>query len=207
MNHNHDHVIHSAWAFDLVNGLRGRRGRRLREAFADDLGLQAGDRVLDVGCGTGRLAMTFAERVAPTGSVAGIDPAPEMIKRATARARKQQAPVAFQVGFAQRLPFPKATFDAVACTLVLHHVAEDDQQDAVQEMHRVLRPDGRLLIAEFEQGHGPHALLRWLRPAASEHMAEKARRFVDAAGFTAVSSGPTNLSWLCMITARKERVP
>jgi ubiquinone/menaquinone biosynthesis C-methylase UbiE len=207
MNHSHDHLIHWARAYDLVNGLFGRRGRRLRESFADDLGLQAGDRVLDVGCGTGRLAMTFATQVAPSGSVAGIDPAPEMIKRATSRARKQQVPVAFQVAFAQRLPFPNATFDAVACTLALHHVAEDDQQSAVQEMHRVLKPDGRLLIAEFDQGHGPHALLRWLRPSAPEHMAERAHQLVDAAGFTAVTGRPTNLSWLRTITARKEPVP
>jgi ubiquinone/menaquinone biosynthesis C-methylase UbiE len=206
MNHSHDHLIHWARAYDLVNGLFGRRGRRLRESFADDLGLQAGDRVLDVGCGTGRLAITFAGRVAPSGSVAGIDPAPEMIKRATSRARKHQVPVAFQVAFAQRLPFPNATFDAVACTLALHHVAEDDQQSAVQEMHRVLKPDGRLLIAEFDQGHGPHALLRWLRPSAPEHMAERAHQLVDAAGFTAVTGRPTNLSWLRTITARKEPV-
>ena len=207
MNHSHDRLIHWARAYDLVNGLFGRRGRRLRETFADDLGLHAGDRVLDVGCGTGRLAITFARRVAPSGSAAGIDPAPEMIKRATSRARKQQVPVAFQVAFAQRLPFPNATFDAVACTLALHHVAEDDQQSAVQEMYRVLKPEGRLLIAEFDQGHGPHALLRWLRPSAPEHMAERAHQLVDAAGFTSVTGRPTNLSWLREITARKEPVP
>jgi ubiquinone/menaquinone biosynthesis C-methylase UbiE len=203
MNHNHDRLIHWARAYDLVNGLFGRRGRGLRETFADDLGLHAGDRVLDVGCGTGQLAMTFAERVAPTGTVAGVDAAAEMIERATSRARKQQVPAAFQVAFAQRLPFPNATFDAVACTLALHHVAEDDQQSAVQEMRRVLKPDGRLLIAEFDQGHGPHALLRWLRPSAPEHMAERARQLVDAAGFAAVTSRPTKLSWLRTITARK----
>jgi ubiquinone/menaquinone biosynthesis C-methylase UbiE len=130
-----------------------------------------------------------------------------MIKRATSRARKQQVPVAFQVAFAQRLPFPNATFDAVACTLALHHVAEDDQQSAVQEMYRVLKPEGRLLIAEFDQGHGPHALLRWLRPSAPEHMADRAHQLVDAAGFTSVTDRPTNLSWLRKITARKEPVP
>jgi ubiquinone/menaquinone biosynthesis C-methylase UbiE len=203
MNHSHDRLIHWARAYDLTNGLLGRRRKRLREMFADDLELQAGDRVLDVGCGTGRLAMIFAERVAPTGSVAGIDAADEMIKRAASRARKQDLPVAFEVAFAQRLPFPTATFDAVACMLALHHVAEDDQQAAVQEMYRVLKPDGRLLIAEFDQGHGPHLRLRWLRSSTSDHMTERARRLVDAAGFTGVTSSPTNLSWLSTISARK----
>ncbi len=207
MNHSHDRLIHWARAYDLTNGLLGRRRKRLREMFADDLELQAGDRVLDVGCGTGQLAMTFAERVAPTGSVAGIDAAPEMIKRATSQARKQKLPIAFQVAFAQRLPFPNGSFHAVACTLVLHHVAEDDRQSAVQEMHRVLKPGGRLLIAEFERGHGPHQLPRWLLPAAPDHMAEKAYQLVSAAGFTEVRSGPTNLSWLTMINARKGTAP
>ena len=203
MNHSHDRLIHWARAYDLANGLLGRRGSRLRKMFADDLGLRAGDRVLDVGCGTGRLAMIFAERVAPTGSVTGIDAADEMIKRATSRARKQDLPIAFQAAFAQRLPFPNATFDAVACTLALHHVAEDDQQTAVQEMYRVLRPDGRLLIAEFDQGHGPHLRLRWLRPSAPDHMAETAHQLVNSAGFTGVTSRPTTLGWLSKITARK----
>ena len=203
MNHSHDRLIHWARIYDLTNVFFGRRSKRLREMFANDLELQAGDRVLDVGCGTGQLAMIFAERVAPTGSVAGIDAAPEMIKRATSRARKQQLPIAFQVAFAQRLPFPNGSFHAVASTLVLHHVAEDDRQAAVQEMHRVLKPGGRLLIAEFERGHGPHKLPRRLLPAAPDHMAEKAYQLVSAAGFTDVTSRPTSLSWLTMITARK----
>jgi len=203
MNHSHDRLIHWAWAYDLASGLRGRRGRRMRQMFAEDLQLRPGDRVLDVGCGPGRLAMIFAERVAPTGSVTGIDPAPEMIKRATSRARRKQLPVAFQVAFAQRLPFPNATFDALACTLVLHHVAGDDRQAAVQEMYRVLKPEGRLLIAEFTQGHGPHALLR-LHRSTPDDLLSQAQELVTTAGFAGVTSGPTNLGWLSTITARKE---
>ena len=147
-----DHPIHWARIYDLSIGLLGPRGRRLRAMFADDLQLRAGDRVLDVGCGSGRLAMVFAARVAPSGSVDGIDAAAEMIKLATTRARRHGLPAHFQAAFAQRLPFADASFDAVACTLALHHVAEDDQQTAVAEMHRVLKPGGRLLIAEFRRG-------------------------------------------------------
>ena len=199
-----DHPIHWARIYDLTVGLLGPRGRRLRAMFADDLQLRDGDRVLDVGCGGGRLAMVFAARVAPSGSVDGIDAAAEMIKLATARARRHGLPAHFQAAFAQRLPFADTSFDAVACTLALHHVAEDDQQAAVVEMHRVLKPGGRLLIAEFRKGQrhsriGP----RWLRRSTHGDMINKAIGLVTAAGFTGIEHGNTNLGWLGKVTASK----
>ncbi len=176
--------------------------------LADDLRLHPGDQVLDVGCGPGRLAMVFAERVGPTGSVNGIDPAAEMIKRAASRARKRGLPATFQVAFAQDLPFADGTFDAVACTLALHHVAEDDQLTAVQEMSRVLKSSGRLLIAEFHQAPGRRRRPgpRWLRHSGEDTL-DKAVRLVSASGFMDVASGSTNLGWLGKITARKPEIP
>jgi ubiquinone/menaquinone biosynthesis C-methylase UbiE len=95
-HHGDDRLIHWAWLYDLGAGLLAGRGRRLRAMVAEDLQLRPSDHVLDVGCGPGRLARVFAERVAPTGSVAGIDPSPEMINRATAQARKYRVPVSFR---------------------------------------------------------------------------------------------------------------
>ena len=180
----------------------------MRAMVADDLQLRSGDQVLDVGCGTGRLAIVFAERVGSSGSVNGVDPAAEMIKRASSRARKRGVPVSFQVAFAQDLPFADESFEALACTLVLHHVAEDDQLTAVQEMYRVLKPSGRLLIAEFHQGPGQRRRPgpRWLRHSG-EDMLDKALRLVSASGFTHVTSGSTNLGWLGKMTARKPETP
>jgi ubiquinone/menaquinone biosynthesis C-methylase UbiE len=206
-HHSRDRLIHWARVYDVAAGLRGRRGNRLRAMMADDLQLQPGDRVLDVGCGTGRLAIVFAERVAATGAVNGIDAAVEMIKRATGRARRRDVPATFQVAYAQDLPFADGTFDAVACTLALHHVAEDDQLTAVHEMYRVLKHGGRLLIAEFHQGQGRrHPAPRWLRHSG-EDMLDKALRLVSASGFTDVASGSTNIGWLGKITAKKPEMP
>ena len=202
-HHNSDRLIRWARVYDLGHGLLGRRGKRLRAVVVDDLELRLGDRVLDVGCGPGRLAIAFAERVGPTGSVDGVDAAVEMINRASSQARKRGVVATFQVALAQQLPFPDATFDAVACTLALHHVAEDDQQTAVGEMYRVLKPHGRLLIAEFHKGQGRRLTgPRWLRRSGVD-MLEKALGLVHASGFVDVTSGSTNLSWLGKITARK----
>jgi ubiquinone/menaquinone biosynthesis C-methylase UbiE len=179
--HGRDRLIRCARVYDLGIGLLGRRGKRLRAMLANDLQLQPGDRVLDVGCGPGRLAMVFAERVAPTGSVEGIDAAAEMITRARSQTRKRRVPATFQVAFAQDLPFADDTFDAVACTLALHHVAEDDQPTAVGEMYRVLKPNGRLLIAEFHKGPGArHVGPRWLRHSGQS---APARQCVRIHGF------------------------
>jgi ubiquinone/menaquinone biosynthesis C-methylase UbiE len=202
-HHSSDQLIHWACLYDLGHRLLGRRGNRLRKMLADDLELRPGDRVLDVGCGPGRLARVFAERVAPTGAVDGIDAAVEMINRASSQARKRRAAATFQVAFAQDLPFPDATFDAVGCALALHHVAQDDQPTAVEEMYRVLKPGGRLLIAEFHKGPGRrHAGPRWLRHSG-EDMLDKALGFVQASGFIDVATGSTNLGWLGKITAHK----
>ncbi len=205
-HHGPDRLIRWARVYDLGTGLLGRRGKRLRAMLADDLQLQPGDRVLDVGCGPGRLAMVFAERVAPTGSVDGIDAAAEMINRASSQAHRRRVPATFRVAFAQDLPFPNATFDAVACTLALHHVAEDDQPAAVAEMYRVLKPNGRLLIAEFHKGPGArHVGPRWLR-RSGEDMLDKTFALVNGAGFMNVVSRVTNLRWLGKITARKPEI-
>jgi ubiquinone/menaquinone biosynthesis C-methylase UbiE len=203
-HHDGDRLIHWARIYDLTTVLLGRRGRRLRNMLADDLQVAPGDHVLDVGCGPGRLTRLLARRVVPNGSVDGIDASPQMIKRATAKARKLGVPASFQVAYAQQLPFADSTFDAVACTLVLHHVAADDQLAAIEEIHRVLKPGGRLLIAEFQAGpKHPHPGPRWLRRSMDENMIDKALKFVTEAGFSDIASGGTNLGWLGKITARK----
>jgi ubiquinone/menaquinone biosynthesis C-methylase UbiE len=124
-----------AATYDRISDSQFEGGKRLVERLA----ITSGARVLDVGCGTGRLARWIAEVVGPTGSVAGIDPLPERI----AIARGNAGGLAFEVGQAEDLgAFADASFDAVVMSAVFHWVS--DKPRALAEVRRVLRPGGRL---------------------------------------------------------------
>jgi ubiquinone/menaquinone biosynthesis C-methylase UbiE len=120
-------------------------GKRL----AADLGIAAGERVLDVGCGTGLLAEHIADLVGPSGRVLGVDPLPSRIGIATARAR---ANLAFQVGDARDLGFlPDSSVDVVVLNAVFHWLPE--KMGPLREFARVLRPGGRIGIGTRAKGH------------------------------------------------------
>jgi SAM-dependent methyltransferase len=108
---------------------------------ADAAQIKAGQRVLDVACGTGILAREAAARTGPTGSVAGLDPNIGMLTVA-----KELAPaVAWHQGAAESLPFPDQSFDVVVCQFGLMFFT--DRAQALREMWRVLTPGGRLAVA------------------------------------------------------------
>lgn len=143
-------VVHSAVRYDLLVWLvtLGRE-RVFREKVLRLARLEPGESVLDVGCGTGTLAIAAKRHVGPTGTVYGIDASPEMIARANKKARKAGIEVVFKNGLAQALPFPDAQFDAVLSTVMLHHLPRKARQECASEMRRVLKPGGRVLAVDF----------------------------------------------------------
>jgi ubiquinone/menaquinone biosynthesis C-methylase UbiE len=136
-----------AWSIDTFL-FRGK-WRELRQRTATLAQLQPGDAVLDVGCGTGTLAMEVARRVGRAGRVAGVDPGAEQIARACAKAARRNAPVEFQIGVIEQLPFPDRSFDVVFSTLMMHHLPAPLKRQGLAEIARVLKPGGRLVIADF----------------------------------------------------------
>ena len=103
----------------------------------------AGERVLDVRCGTGLVTLSIAELVGPSGHVLGVDLSEETIDRARVRARQRGLDrVRFERMGAEELPFPDASFDAVTCALGLMNVPGSEP---AAEMARVVRPGGRVI--------------------------------------------------------------
>jgi len=123
--------------------------RRLRALTVDAALLKPGEKVLDVGCGTGGVTIPAKLRVGDKGSAAGIDPAPEMIAVAQKKAARAKLDVDFRVGVIESLPYPDASFDVVTSSLMMHHLPKDLQVKGLVEIRRVLKPGGRLLIADM----------------------------------------------------------
>lgn len=127
---------------DQQNGLPGIP--RLRAWTISALGLKSGQRVLDIGSGTGELARLLAETVGAGGDVVGVDPNPGMRAEAERRAPRAR----FVDGNAYALPFPDASFDAVTCERVFQHL--DHPEKATAEIARVLRPGGRAVVTDTD---------------------------------------------------------
>lgn len=200
----HGHVLGSPRMYDFTVELffLGRR-RSSYQALVVAADIQPGQRVLDVGCGTGYFARAIAAAVGRAGLVLGVDPSPSMIDFA----RRKAASVPngqFQVGAAEALPFPSDHFDVVVSSLVLHHLPEDGRLRALQEMRRVLRPGGKLLVAEARNPqHGILGLLA--RTYGYDRMAEAVKSLDSLAGaadFGDIRSGEVP-PWLRYVTAAK----
>ena len=144
-------VLHSAAWYDLVVWLAMFGTEPVfREKTLRLARVQSGESVLDVGCGTGTLAIAAKRQTRPKGIVYGIDASPEMVARATKKARKAGVEVVFKNAVAQALPFPDAHFDVVLSTVMLHHLARNARRQCAGEIHRVLKPGGRVLAVDFE---------------------------------------------------------
>jgi len=126
-------------------GLFGRSAALYRHAAEAVLPLD-GRRVLDIGCGTGLLTKEIARRMR-SGTVIGIDASAPMIDYA--RRKHASAAAAYRLALAEQLPFPDASFDAVVSALFFHHVNLDLKARVAREIARVLKPGGKVAIADF----------------------------------------------------------
>jgi ubiquinone/menaquinone biosynthesis C-methylase UbiE len=148
-------VLNDGWRYDLGEWFHDTFSfhgtfRKLRQRTINLACIQPGEQVLDVGCGTGTLAMEAALRVGRAGRVAGVDPGTQQIARARAKAARRHVSIEFQIGVIEQLPFPDQAFDVVFSTLMMHHLPTPLKRQGLAEIARVLKPGGRVVIADFK---------------------------------------------------------
>lgn len=124
------------------------RDVRYKSILIEQADIRAGQNVLDLGCGTGTLAI-MVKQAHPSAEVFGLDADPDMLKVAKYKSAQQNAPVKFDMGFTNKLPYPDESFDRVLSSIMIHHLKTPDKKKTAQEVFRVLKPGGQLHIVDF----------------------------------------------------------
>src|SRR6516225_3784261 len=130
----------------------------VHQKLADQAELDSAQRVLEIGCGTGNLAL-LVKRIRPQLDVVGLDPDPKALARAGRKARRAGLPLELDCGFADELPYADGSFDRVLSSLMFHHLEADLRGPSLRQVLRVLRPGGALHLMDFGgDSHELHGL-------------------------------------------------
>jgi ubiquinone/menaquinone biosynthesis C-methylase UbiE len=118
--------------------------------------IKSGFRVLDIGCGTGSMAVLI-KRMHPGAEVVGIDPDPLALSVSKRKAKRAGLSIEFDRGFADHMPYADGSFDRVFSSFMFHHLAADEKTATLGEIRRVLKAGGSLHLMDFVREHGPHS--------------------------------------------------
>jgi ubiquinone/menaquinone biosynthesis C-methylase UbiE len=138
-------------------------GNRARGALIAQAQLEAGERVLEIGSGTGTL-LVMVKRLHPDARVTGLDPDPKALDRARRKATAASLPIQLDQGFADALPYANGSFDCVLSCFMFHHLrGVDEKRRSLRELRRVLRCGGRLVLLDFAPPDAGHdGGVKWL---------------------------------------------
>ncbi len=124
------------------------RDTRFKDRLIEQAAIQAGHHVIDLGCGTGTLAI-MVKQAQPNAEVFGLDADPQMLKVAHNKSAQQALAVRFDEGMTFDLPYPDASFDRVLSSIMIHHLKTPDKEKTAREIHRVLKAGGQLHVVDF----------------------------------------------------------
>lgn len=203
---------HAAAVYDLFEPilLLGKQADYDRQ-IVDLLDLKPSDQVLDLGCGTGVLCKMIGEHLDTSsgGSVTGIDAAGKMID--VARKKRGASNVRFEAMAAEKMAFENERFDAVVSSLFFHHIPLDLKEKALAEAHRVLKPGGRLVIADMHRpttrmGALVSHVSRWffMQPQIGENIRGVLPGLIESAGFETPVIEAVYFGYIAVFTSRKQ---
>ncbi len=184
-------------------GVNGSNSRMIVEMAK----IKPGDKVLDVGCGTGDLTLTAKKYVGAFGSAYGIDATPEGINIARKKAKRSGSEAVFEVGLIEKIAYPDATFDVIISRLVIHHLPDDLKRRGFKEIYRVLKPGGHVFLADFKPPTNP--ILAHVALALVGHRMMMHSNVWDIppmlaeTGFVEAASGPTRSAFLAFVSGKK----
>jgi ubiquinone/menaquinone biosynthesis C-methylase UbiE len=130
------------------------REERFKRTLVERASPRPGQRVLDLGCGTGTLALMVKGRE-PEAEVVGLDADPDILEIAASKAASAGAEIKLDRGLSTELPYEDGSFDLILSTLFFHHLAGDDKRRTAREAARVLRPGGELLVVDYGRPSDP----------------------------------------------------
>jgi ubiquinone/menaquinone biosynthesis C-methylase UbiE len=139
--------------FDAVNAVTMRQ-RLWRPLLVERARTAGARRILDLGCGTGAMAIALARDLSAA-KVIGIDGDPAVLRRARAKAAKLGVELELHEALADAIPLADESVDCVISTLVFHHLPAEVKRGALVEARRVLTPGGRLLICDVGRSQDP----------------------------------------------------
>ncbi len=182
----------------------GRAGA-IRKEIVKVANPQAGERVLDAGCGTGTLAIMMKRYAGADLDVTGIDAAVEMVDVARRKAEKAKQEIKFEPAAIEALPFPDAQFDLATSTFMLHHLPDDLKAKGFAEIARVLKPGGRFVAVDLAGGGRslPSLIIGLIGHKVPADYTEQLRRGMEEAGLVDVGAKQTKYNYLAFLVATK----
>jgi ubiquinone/menaquinone biosynthesis C-methylase UbiE len=175
------------WLLPLYDPLLWLLGAdKPKRQLIEQASLRPGMRVLDVGCGTGSLAVLI-KKSHPDAEVVGLEPDPAAIATANRKAKRAMLPIEFERGFSDRMPYPDSSFDRVFSSFMIHHLKPDERSATLREIRRVLKPRGSVHVLDFaphdSAPHGAGGHRFHLAPHAHERFEGHMTALMSAAGF------------------------